>query len=90
MLFKDIVTSLKISLAALQGIMEIEFMRANLENVLLKEAERAKNKDKGRLLWPLRVALTGLEASPGPFEILEILGKIESIGRIEKAIKKLL
>jgi len=33
--------------------------------------------------------LTGLEASPGPFEILEILGKNESIKRIEAAIKTL-
>ncbi|MEK7087430.1 MAG: hypothetical protein AAB958_01875, partial [Patescibacteria group bacterium] len=54
-----------------------------------KESERAKNKDKGRLLWPLRVAITGLEKSPGPFEILEILGKKESLKRIEHAIKKL-
>ena len=70
-------------------INESEFTRNNLERILLKEAERAKNKDKGRLLWPLRAALTGLEASPGPFEILEVLGKKESLARIETAIKKL-
>ena len=81
MLFKDIVASLKISLEALNKIEESEFTRDNLERTLLKEVERAKNKDKGRLLWPLRVALTGLEASPGPFEILEVLGKKESIKR---------
>ena len=87
MLFKDIVASLKISLEALNKIEESAFTRDNLEMTLLKEAERAKNKDKGRLLWPLRVALTGLEASPGPFEILEVLGKKESIKRIETAIQ---
>lgn len=89
MFFKDIAISLDVSLKTLSEINESEFTRDNLEKVLLKEAERAKNKDKGRLLWPLRVALTGLEASSGPFEILEILGKKESVKRIETAIKKL-
>jgi len=89
MLFKDIIASLKVSLSAISQISNADFNQKNLEKILLKEAERAKNKDKGRLLWPLRVALTGLEASPGPFEILEILGKDESIKRIEAAIKNL-
>jgi len=78
-----------VSLSAISQISNADFNQKNLEKILLKEAERAKNKDKGRLLWPLRVALTGLEASPGPFEILEILGKDESIKRIEAAIKNL-
>ncbi len=90
MLFKDITVSLNVALSALKQIEESKFMRGNLEKILLKEAERAKNKDKGRLLWPLRAALTGLEASPGPFEVLEVLGKKESVARIEAAIKKLL
>jgi len=89
MLFKDVIASLKVSLKAISDINEADFNKDNLEKILLKEAERAKNKDKGRLLWPLRAALTGLEASPGPFEILEILGKDESIKRIELAIDKL-
>ncbi|MDO8443658.1 MAG: glutamate--tRNA ligase [Candidatus Azambacteria bacterium] len=88
MLFKDIVFSLNVAQDALQ-LDESEFTRDNLEKILLKEAERAKNKDKGRLLWPLRVALTGLKASPGPFEVLDVLGKKESLARIETAIKKL-
>lgn len=89
MLFKDVFASLKVSLNTIFQISDVDFNQKDLEKILLKEAERAKNKDKGRLLWPLRVALTGLEASPGPFEILEILGKKESIERIEAAIKKL-
>ncbi len=89
MLFKDVFASLKVSLNTIFQISDVDFNQKNLEKILLKEAERAKNKDKGRLLWPLRVALTGLEASPGPFEILEILGKNESIKRIEAAIKTL-
>ena len=89
MLFKDVVASLKASLSVISRISDTDFNQKNLEKILLKEAERAKNKDKGRLLWPLRAALTGLEASPGPLEILEILGKKESARRIEAAIKKL-
>jgi len=90
MLFKDIAISLNVALSALNQLDESKFTRDNLEGILLKEAERAKNKDKGRLLWPLRAALTGLKASPGPFEVLEVLGKKESIARINLAIKKLI
>jgi nondiscriminating glutamyl-tRNA synthetase len=48
----------------------------------------------GEVLWPLRVALTGLEASPGPFEIMATLmllpkGKDVILKRIEKAVAKL-
>ena len=89
MLFKDVNISLKISLETISLIEETDFNRENLEKILLKEAERAKNKDKGRLLWPLRVAFTGLEKSPGQFEIMEILGKKRTLERIETALKKL-
>ncbi len=41
--------------------------------------------ERGKLLWPLRVALTGKEASAGPFEIAEILGKEKTLKRIEEA-----
>ena len=41
----------------------------------------------GPLLWPFRVALSGREASPGPFEIAEILGKNETLRRVERAIE---
>ncbi len=48
-----------------------------------------KMEDRGKLLWPLRVALTGKEKSPGPFEIAEILGKKEVLKRIKNAQKLL-
>ena len=89
MLFKDIIVSLKVSRGALLKINDDNFTLKNLESILLQEAARAKNKDKGRLLWPLRVALTGLETSPSPFEILEILGKKESLKRIDVAFRNL-
>ena len=46
--------------------------------------------NKGKILWPLRVALTGKKASPGPFEILEVLGVREAQKRLERAKKLLL
>jgi len=50
----------------------------------------ANEKGKGDVLWPLRVALSGLDASPGPLEILDVLGQEEATKRIEVAISKLL
>ena len=41
--------------------------------------------DKGRILWPLRVALSGEKFSPGPFEILEILGREQALRRVNRA-----
>ena len=41
------------------------------------------------VLWPLRVALSGQKNSPGPFEIMEVLGKDETINRVKTAIQKL-
>lgn len=43
----------------------------------------------GDLFWPVRVALSGLNGSPSPVELLSTLGKEESLKRIELAIKKL-
>jgi len=57
--------------------------KENLEKSLMPEAEKIG--DRGKLLWPLRVALTGKEASAGPFEIAEILGKEKTIKRIKEA-----
>ncbi|HSD71517.1 MAG TPA: glutamate--tRNA ligase, partial [Thermoanaerobaculia bacterium] len=37
-------------------------------------------------LWPLRVALTGREASPGPFEVAWALGKDRTLERIDHAL----
>ncbi|MDO8565025.1 MAG: glutamate--tRNA ligase family protein [bacterium] len=48
--------------------------------------EYAEKVGKGNVLWPVRYALTGAEASPDPFTILEILGKEKSLKRIQNAI----
>lgn len=50
----------------------------------VKEAvwEYANTNGRGAVLWPLRVALTGLERSPDPFTVAGLLGKREAIARI--------
>lgn len=49
----------------------------------------AEEKGKGDVLWPLRFALSGQNKSPDPFSLLYILGKTESLSRIQKAIDML-
>ncbi|QQG46300.1 MAG: glutamate--tRNA ligase [Candidatus Niyogibacteria bacterium] len=61
-----------------------KWQKENLENKLMPYADEA---GRGEVLWPLRAALSGKRASAGPFEIAEILGKNESLRRVEKAIK---
>ncbi len=60
-----------------------DFNKNNLEKILMPEAERTG--DRGKLLWPLRAALSGKEASAPPFEIAEILGKEKTLDRIKQA-----
>jgi len=44
----------------------------------------------GQLLWPLRIALSGKQSTPGGFiEIAYLLGKEETIKRVEEAIRRL-
>jgi len=40
----------------------------------------------GKLFQPLRVALTGLMASPGIFDVLLMLGRDRSLSRIDAAV----
>jgi glutamyl-tRNA synthetase len=43
----------------------------------------------GAVAQPLRAALTGSLASPGIFEVMDALGRDETIGRIEDAVKSI-
>ncbi len=45
---------------------------------------------KGPILWPLRYGLTGQKSSPDPFTCANLLGRDETIARIETAIASLL
>jgi len=72
-------------------IPEENWQKDYLFNVLIKTAddfslEIKKEKDRGYLFWPLRVALTGKKSSAPPAEIMEILGKEKTLSRIEKTI----
>ena len=49
----------------------------------------AEEVGKGEVLWPLRVALSGQERSPDPFTLAFILGKDESLSRIQAACDKI-
>ncbi len=80
---KEIKESLKKSEKILSEIKEKDFTVKKLEKFLMAEAE--KTGDRGKLLWPLRVALTGKEKSPSPFEVAEILRKKKALKRIKKA-----
>lgn len=52
------------------------------------EEKELKN---GRVLWPLRTAVSGKQMTPGgAYELMEILGKEESVLRIQKGIELLL
>ncbi|MBQ1326765.1 MAG: glutamate--tRNA ligase [Eubacterium sp.] len=56
----------------------------------LKEFATSKEYKTGFVMWPIRTALSGKAATPGgATELMEILGKEESIARIKAAIEKL-
>ena len=42
----------------------------------------------GAVAQPLRAALTGSLASPGIFEVMEVLGRDETLGRIGDAARQ--
>jgi nondiscriminating glutamyl-tRNA synthetase len=57
----------------------------NLKEFFVKEIKENGFKN-GFILYPVRVALSGEEFSPGTFELLEIFGKERSIKRIKKSL----
>ena len=83
---QEIAESLEKSHRLLSNIKEGDWSKEKIEQVLLEEVETG---DKGKLLWPLRVALTGKKASAGPFEVASILGSKKTLQRIKEAAAKL-
>jgi glutamyl-tRNA synthetase len=53
----------------------------------LKETAAEFNVSNGALIHPLRLAVSGMGAGPGVFDIVEIIGKEETLSRINKAIE---
>lgn len=57
---------------------------------LLKSYAEEKGCKNGYVMWPVRTAVSGKQNTPGgATEIMEILGKEESVARIKKAIEML-
>ncbi|MDQ1284030.1 MAG: glutamyl-tRNA synthetase [Patescibacteria group bacterium] len=82
--------SLARSAEIMENIPKGDWTRENLEKELMAACEKYyKTQDgkinRGSLLWPLRAALTGEQKSPSPFEVAWVLGKEESLKRINKA-----
>lgn len=80
-------SSLEATLPALESIKTGDWTEENLSKTLIKLVEKLGIKN-GQLLWPIRVALTGQQFSPGTFEMLWALGKDESVKRIKSTISK--
>ncbi|MGH8526047.1 MAG: glutamate--tRNA ligase, partial [Gammaproteobacteria bacterium] len=54
----------------------------------VREVAERKELKLGKLAQPLRAALTGQTTSPGIFDVLVLLGKTESLGRIADQMKE--
>jgi len=69
----------------LEKMDEKNFTKDNLLEIINKLKEKT-GLGTGELLWPMRISLSGLKNSPGPFEIAEVLGKEKALRRISAAM----
>ena len=76
--------SLEISKNVLSNLPENDFNFENIKNILMLEADKMPT--RGELLHPVRYALSGMDKSPDPFIIASILGKNETLQRLQNAI----
>lgn len=84
----DAKNKLEFLFVELEKVPAENFTRGALEQ-FIKGLIEAEKLDTGAVLWPMRVALSGRQNSPGPFELAEVLGKEKSLERIKFAIAKL-
>ena len=91
---KKMKTNIENSLEVLQDMLPrleamTDFSIDEIEEVC-KAYIAEKELKNGRVLWPLRTAVSGKQMTPGgAYEIMEILGKEESLARIRKGIEML-
>jgi glutamyl/glutaminyl-tRNA synthetase len=78
-----LVGRLTVAADLLRGVSTEQFTKENIKDALWEYAEK---EGRGQVLWPLRFALSGREKSPDPIQLAAILGKTETISRIEYAI----
>ncbi|MBX3237051.1 MAG: glutamate--tRNA ligase [Nitrospiraceae bacterium] len=53
-----------------------------------KQFVEAEGLKMGQIAQPVRVALTGRTASPGLFEVMEVLGRERTLGRLRRGIER--
>ena len=76
-------------LTALRSALDVATWESeSLEEVIRGYAEEI-SVGAGRVIHPLRVAVTGRDASPGIFEVLAFLGRIKVLARLDDAIARL-
>lgn len=91
---KKMKTNSENSLEALQELLPRlealnDYSRDGIEKVAMDYVAE-KGCKNGQALWPLRTAVSGKQMTPGgAYEIMEILGKEESLSRIRKGIELL-
>ena len=91
---KKMKTTPESALASLKEVLPVlesidEWNEENIHDNLFKLIEKMGVKN-GQVLWPLRVALSGKETTPGGgIELAYLLGKGETIKRIKKGIEHL-
>jgi len=82
--------TVKTHLAKISGMLSAlpdeAFTAEKLKDALWPYATQA---GRGAVLWPLRVALSGLAQSPDPFTIAALLGKAEALKRLQHAVNLL-
>jgi len=84
---KDLPEILSEATQALEGLDEKNWNEDNIQNVLQGVVDKL-GKGTGDIFWPVRVALSGQKASPGPQEIAVVIGKEKVLTRLKAAIKK--
>lgn len=73
-------------LSLMPHLAKVEWSAATLEAEVRREAE-SRGVKLGALAQPLRAAVTGSKVSPPIFEVMAILGRDETLGRIEDALR---
>ena len=69
-------------ISLLEKIPEANFTAEAVKNAIW---DFATEQGRGQVLWPMRVALTGLEKSADPFFVASLLGKTETLKRLNYA-----
>ncbi|MEO5927379.1 MAG: glutamate--tRNA ligase [Patescibacteria group bacterium] len=72
---------------AIEGLSDTDAMNMATVESTIKGLIEAKGWGNGDTLWPMRVALSGKEKSPGPFELAAAYGKKKTLERLEDALK---